>query len=594
MDTVEQIKQRLDIIEIMSEYIKLKPGGGNSMKALCPFHQEKTPSFYVSRDKQLWTCFGCQAGGDMFTFVMKMENMDFSETLRYLAEKAGVEIQRFVSVDANRKTRLADLMDLSAKFYHKSFLESESGVITRDYLKTREVPDELIESFLLGYAPDLWDELAKFLKNKGFREEEMIDAGIAVRKKDGTSVYDRFRHRLMFPIADARGKIVGFTGRQLDGSREGGKYINTPQTLLYNKSQVLYGLHLARQSAKKVGHIIVVEGNMDVIASHKAGVEQVVASSGTALTVEQIILIKRFTDTILMCFDADPAGENAAKRGIDAALEAGMNVRVITLPEGLKDPDDCVRQDPEMWKKVISQATDVMTYYFKKVFAAGLPKTAEEKKRVGKLLLPEIARLQDPIERTHWIQELSTRLGVEDSVLAEALGRMKKIVKTSDIRYQTSDTRSQTPELNRHAKLSEAFLALLITRPELREFLTERIKPEFLPEKPYQMLYGESVSVYNNIEQQNGDYFSILRQKMTAQSPETVRIFDRISLYGESSYTQAEAKEVKEEAERIVQALLEMGRRDLRTQLTQEMAQAEASGDKTKVEELTKRFSELL
>ena len=593
--TVEQIKQRLDIVEIMNEYIKLLPSTGNSMKACCPFHKEKTPSFYVSKDKQLWTCFGCGEGGDLFTFVMKMEGMDFAETVQYLAEKAGVEVQRYKSVDTNIKVRLSELINLSARFYNKVLEDSESAVKAREYLKARGVKDQESESFLLGYAPEAWDTLVTFLKKKGFHDQEMVDAGVAVKRQDGSGVFDRFRDRIMFPICDQRGKVVGFTGRLLKEAKDEGKYINTPQTLLYNKSQVLYGLHLAKTAIKDSGYIIIVEGNMDVIASHKAGVGSVVASSGTALTIEQLTLIKRFTNTILISFDADAAGQKAAKRGIDLAIEAGMDIRVITLPEGFKDPDDCVTKDPKIWKKAIAEATDAMTYYFKKVFGKGLPNTAVEKKQAGQTLLPEIARLQDPIERSHWIHELAIRVSMEDRILEEAIVKFKSGQKKTEVKKEKAEVEVELPqeEQNRHSRLAEALFELIAVRSDIRKIIFEKVTVELLPSGHYQPLYETAVSVYNEINEKDADYFSILRQKLAQNHPDTVGIFDRLSLKGEASYAQVSEEAVLADLQKIIEGLLELGKKQARLQITRQLAQAETEGDSLKIEELVKQFDEL-
>lgn len=598
MTPVEEIKQKLDLVEVIGEYIQLKSAGGQSFKGLCPFHREKTPSFYVSRDKQLWTCFGCSKGGDLFTFVMEMESTDFGETLRYLGEKAGVEVTRFEKVDTNVRTRLLAILERAAQAYHKSLMESDTSQVARDYLKKREVSDDIAQKFVLGYAPDRWDGLTSFLKKQGFREQEMIDAGLAIRRQDGVGVYDRFRHRLMFPVFDARGKVVGFSGRLLDEKRDEGKYINTPQTLVYNKSQVLYGLHLAKQAVKSVGFFIIVEGNMDVIASHKAGVEAVVASSGTALTEEQIALMRRFTDTLLVCFDADPAGESAAKRGIDMALTAGMNVRVVTLTDGFKDPDDCVRYDPELWHHAVTSATDVMTYYFKKVFAAGMPSAAADKKKAGALLLPEIARLQDPIERTHWLHELGTRLDVSDAVLEETMAKLKK--KTVTERVVGAASVSREEPISREAQLAEAFLMLFLSRSEMRSTLMERMRLEWLP-PIHASLYNLCASLYHEEDElstpsegEKDKKFAKLRVKITEEQPATLPLFDSLSVRGEALYAGVDEKKVREEMEALLTVCAEHASRSSRQTVARELRHAEEIGDVARIDELLKKFNELV
>ncbi len=591
MSQTDDIKQKIDIVDLIGEYVKLKPAGGTNFKGLCPFHREKTSSFYVSRDKQLWYCFGCGAGGDHFAFVMQMEGTDFSEALRELAEKAGVEVKRFITEHANQKTRLLALIDLAARFYGKCLFEATGALEARGYIERRGIPEDLAKQFQLGYAPDRWDTLAGFLTKKGYREQEIIDAGLGIRRQDRSGIYDRFRHRVMFPIHDVRGKVVGFSGRALDESRDEGKYINTPQTILYNKSQVLYGLHLAKAAVKEAGAMVIVEGNMDVIASHKAGVGAVVASSGTALTTEQLTLIRRFTDTIAICFDADLAGEHAAKRGIDLALEVGMNVRVIRLPSGVKDPDELVAKNPDAWRETIRGATDVMTYYFNQVFSAGAPQSASDKKHVGKLLLPEIARLTDAIERAHWIRELAARLGVSEAVLEEGLVQYKK----------NPEPRSQNPvevveeKMDRRAKLAEEFMAMLLAREDLVSEFIEKMRPEHLPE-PYQSLYLLFVPVYHG-RQAHPDtperVFAAFRKIVETDSPGLLPHVDKFAVLGEERY-QGPNAEIQKEFERIRVALGEYAIKEQRTTLATKLREAEAHGNRAEVEEIIQKFNELV
>ncbi|MBI4280720.1 DNA primase [Candidatus Uhrbacteria bacterium] len=597
MPPTDDIKQRLDLVDLISEFVKLKPAGSNSFKANCPFHREKTPSFYVSREKQIWHCFGCSLGGDHFAFLMQMEGIDFPEALRQLAEKTGLEIQRFSSEGVNRKVRLLKLLDLTARFFHKCLMEAEAAKIARDYLARRGVPAEMTEKFLLGYAPDRWDALLTVLKKHGFSETEMIEAGLVIRREGRSGGYDRFRHRLIFPIADVSGKIVGFTGRLLDEARQEGKYINTPQTLVYNKSQALYGLSLAKQAIKDAGAVILVEGNLDVIASHKAGAAGVVASSGTALTTEQLALLWRFTDTVLVCFDADPAGEQAAKRGIDLALEEGMNVKVIRL-QNAKDPDELVVKDPALWRRAIAEATDVMSYYFQRVFATGAPHTASDKKRVGNLLLPEIVRLQNPIERDHWIKELSHRLDVSESILLETMAQQKKNASGSPARREAVSAPLASQPLDRRALLSEEILALIFSRSELREDILNKISADHLSD-PYRRLYLFFISRYSvqdnlsTSDKPEQIFFGILRSQFLGEQADLLPLFDRLILQGERNYGEREPRLVRDEGWRMIESLRTLAVRDQRALLTQELRAAEQAGDAGKIQELTKKFTNL-
>lgn len=598
MSQTEEIKERLDIAELIGEYITLKSAGSGSFKAVCPFHREKSPSFYVSTEKQIWHCFGCDVGGDHFAFLMQLEGIDFPEALRQLAEKAGVVIQRYATEEANTKTRLYKILDLAVRFYHKYLLEAPSAQIARDYLLRRAVPSDLIENFQLGYAPDRWDALVGFLKKRGFHDQEIIDAGLAIRRHDGTGVYDRFRHRVMFPITDVRGRMVGFSGRLLDETRDEGKYINTPQTAIYNKSQVLYGLHLAKAAIKKAAAAVIVEGNMDVIASHKADVLGVVASSGTALTREQINLLRRFTDTLLVCFDADAAGEHAAKRGIDLALEEGMNVKVIRLV-GAKDPDELVKQDLSKWQASVQSATDIMTYYFDKAFANGDPKTAADKKQAGKTLLPEIARLPDPIERTHWMKQLSERLDVPESVLWQTAERYRTPSDGRNAKANASPAVTTPVRVDRRTKLMEQLLGMLFGHPEMHHEVANRIQSEDLTD-PHRSLYLSFVSRYHehDVHKEATDipknnFFIYFRQKMADDNPDIIPLLDRLVLEGEQLFASQALPALKDELELIAQALHKIAQHEVRSILAHELRNAERTGDNSKIEELSKKYSEL-
>lgn len=421
----DEIKSKIDIIDLISEYVALKPAGAN-WKALCPFHNEKTPSFMVSRDKQIWHCFGCGEGGDIFEFIQKIEGVEFPEALRILADKAGVKLKKVDPQIISQKTKLLDILKVAAEFFHLSLLKTEEGKIARDYLEERKLRPETVKDFKLGYAPDSWDKLLNFLEKKGFGKNDIFLSGLVVKNEKG-QLYDRFRLRLMFPINDHHGNVVGFTGRILDKTKQdqGGKYVNTPQTLIYNKSQVIYGLDRAKNEIKKKDLAVIVEGNMDVIASHQAGIKNVVASSGTALTLEQLKLLKRYTNNIALSFDADLAGQAAAERGIDTALALGFNIRVIQLPreldgEAIKDPDECIKHSAEYWQKAIAEAISIMDFYFEKTFSRFDKNKPQDRKEISIRLLKQIAKLPNKIEQDFWLVKLARQMEVPENILRES------------------------------------------------------------------------------------------------------------------------------------------------------------------------------
>ena len=351
-DNVSKIKDRLDVVDVISGYLKLQKAGMN-FKARCPFHNEKTPSFVVSPERQVWHCFGCSAGGDIFTFIQQIEGVEFPEALRVLAAKAGIELESFNTAAKDDKTRLYEVCESATKFFEKQF-HSNTGKLALEYLKNRGVADSTIQEFRLGFAPNDWDSLGTFLRDCGYSENEIVEAGLAIKRTDGSGAYDRFRSRIMFPIFDLNGQVVGFTGRILqlengnwkleNAQAEPAKYINTPQTRIYDKSRILYGLNKAKMDIKQADQCILVEGNMDALMSYQAGVKNVVASSGTALTPNHLSLLHRYTTNLGFCFDTDQAGAMATKRGIGLALGQNFNIKVVEINViECNDPADLIQ-----------------------------------------------------------------------------------------------------------------------------------------------------------------------------------------------------------------------------------------------------------
>src|SRR3989338_4462430 len=346
-DNVSKIKERLNVVDVISGYLKVQKAGAN-FKAQCPFHNEKTPSFFVSPERQIWHCFGCQKGGDIFAFIKEMEGVEFPEALRILAARAGIELEEFDSAIKDSKDCLYQICELSARFFEKQLGRSDTGQRAVGYLKSRGLEEATMAKFRLGFAPNTWDALTKYLRNSGFTEKEIIDAGMVIKRQPTTDnrqpttgIYDRFRSRIIFPISDVNGRVVGFTGGFFPaegGSASGGeikeaKYINTPQTLIYDKSRILYGLEHSRGDIRKKNKCLLVEGNMDAIMSYQAGVTNVVASSGTALTPMHLAILKRYTSNLDFCFDTDSAGALATKRGIGMALGQDFNVKAVSLDD---------------------------------------------------------------------------------------------------------------------------------------------------------------------------------------------------------------------------------------------------------------------
>jgi DNA primase len=446
---IEEIKNRISIVDLISEYIRLQKAGSH-WKALCPFHNEKTPSFMVSEERRSFHCFGCGKGGDIFTFVMEMEGIGFREALEQLAQKAGIQLKRSEKWEmrgesGENKKKLYQILELAAKWYEKNLWEGKGQGEVLKYLRERGLVEETIRKFRLGYAPEGWRNILNFLAKRDFSLNEIEKTGLLVKKEKISNsqflisnqipnsksqngidnFYDRFRDRIMFPIQDIMGRVVGFSARVAPGGDEKtAKYINTPQTELYDKSRVLYGLNFAKTEIKKKDEVIIVEGNMDVIASQQAGFLNTVAVSGTAFGAEQIKIIRRYTENIKMAFDMDEAGQAAAKRSVKVCLENDLNVKIVLLPKG-KDAADVIREDKAIWEKALREAREVVDYFFEDAFLRYDPSVPTDKKKIAKELLNILKDIANPVEKGHWIKKLAERLEVNEKALLEILEKTK-------------------------------------------------------------------------------------------------------------------------------------------------------------------------
>ncbi len=450
MGVVDEIKNRIDIVDFISGYVPLKKAG-RTYKGLCPFHSEKTPSFIVFPDSQSWHCFGaCGTGGDIFTFLMKRENLDFGEALRILAARAGVQLEPVTPAKAaeeEQEERLFAVNAAAAEYFHDLLVSSAQAEHARAYLEKRGVTPESWRAFQLGYSLNDWHALQNHLRGRGFRHEDIAAAGLIIQREGGEGFYDRFRGRLMFPIRDIRGRVIGFGGRSLDGSEP--KYMNSPQSPIFDKGSVLYGIDLARGPIRQQNQAIIVEGYMDVIMAHQYGIANVVASMGTALTETQLRTLSRLTKRFALALDSDAAGSAATLRGLDTAratldrdvkpvpvgpglirFESTLNVdlRIVTLPPG-KDPDEIIRESTDAWAALLAQATPLVDYYFQIVTAELDLTTAKGKSEAVQRLKPVLQDVGDPIQRQHYIQRLARLVHVDERTLAEVLGRPARAVK---------------------------------------------------------------------------------------------------------------------------------------------------------------------
>ncbi len=586
----EEIKSKLDIVDVIREYIQLKPVGVNFV-ALCPFHREKTPSFIVSPDKQIWHCFGCGRGGDIFSFVMEIEGVGFPEALRILAHRAGVELKKYDFKLSSKRNRILDILETACNYYHHILLEDKRAKLALDYLQKRKLNLNTIEEWRLGYSPDSWDDLIIFLKNKGFKEEEIFLAGLSIKKENSNTFYNRFRGRIMFPINDINGNVVAFSARvspEKEAKEKMGKYINSPQTLVYDKSKILFGLDKAKLAIKREDLAIVVEGQMDVISAHQHGFKNVIASSGTALTVEQIKLIKRYTSNIALAFDSDQAGELAIERGTREAMKLDCNIKVIEIPVG-KDPDECIRNNPEDWINSVKKAKHIMEYYFSKTVDNVNLDDIENKRKVVAKLLPIIARFSDKIEQNFWVKKLSERIEVEEYLLYDALSKISSQQRTRTIKEEVTEPQKIT--LSRKDKLAELILAILLKFPELFEYAINNVSTEYM-QGGYNSLYKKMVIYYNNIiEKQNlntqKDFYFNFKEWLTASQEEAViRELDRISLLAEKDFYNYKLEEAKQEIINASQELKKIFLMERKKEIEKLIFQLEKEGEEDKVEAL--------
>lgn len=477
MDDLELIKQKINIVDLIQEYLPLKKAGVN-FKAPCPFHQERTPSFVVSPERGIWKCFGCQKGGDIFKFLMEKEGIEFPEALEILAKRAGVALKRSNQGNKDKKEHLLEANVKAAQFYHFILTKHKLGKKALEYLKKRGLSDKTIEEFNLGYAPNSWESLTSFLLKRGFKLPDLIEVGLTVPSKSGG--YDRFRGRIVFPLYDLKGQVIGFSGRVLGKGEP--KYINSPQTVLFDKSHFLFGLQLSKGAIRNSKSVILTEGEMDMILSYQAGVKNVVASKGTALTLGQVELIKRFADNILLCFDHDLAGDMAARRGIELADQAGLNIRIIELSGG-KDPAEMVNHDVKLWSEAVEKAEPIYDYYLRSASLRFNSKTAEGKKNVASELLPILAKISDSVTLEHYLQKLSALISTPEELLRREINKLKKMSIQDYQIVLKEPVRGEAEVKSRQRLLEEYLMALLLKIPSDLVFVPSFPETIFLSEE---------------------------------------------------------------------------------------------------------------
>jgi DNA primase len=577
----------------------------------------------------------CGKGGDIFSFVMEMEGLSFVDALRHLAPKAGVTLKKQDPKLTSQRNRLLDIVEFARDYYHKTLLESDKAEAARKYLVERGLDEETIEEWRIGYSPDSWDDLINLLKNKGFSDKEIFQAGMSVQKEGTSRFYNRFRGRIMFPIDDINGNTVAFSARvspEKEKEEKMGKYINSPQTMIYDKSRVLFGMDKAKREIKKNDLAIIVEGQMDVITAHRRGYKNVVASSGTALTSEQVALLKRYSNNIALAFDMDKAGEMAAERGINEALRAEMSVKVIEVPAG-KDPDECIKNDKEGWEKAVKASKPVMEYYFGKTFDGLDLSLVDDKRKAVKELLPVLAKLGNKIERDFWLKRLSETIDIREDILYETLQKaIRDSLKNAKERQGPTipERQGMSAKQSREEMLSELFIALILKFPSLIEYAINHIQSDQIVGLDNQGLYRNLVIYYNNLignwTQAAGQTEPLAGVPQHGEPPQVsyeefsqwleiaatdginkennefatqedkvsqLKLLNKLALLGDKEFFEFDNERAKNEIIKIVAALKKYYLINRRKEINKLIAQAEESGDEEVIKGLMEEFQAL-
>ncbi len=591
-DSVQEIKSRLDIVEVVGEYVNLTPAGSN-YKALSPFRSERTPSFMVSSELQIFKDFGGDKAGDIFTFIMEMEGVDFREALKILADRAGVELsdaqysKGSKGASGDHKKRVMECLSASSRFYQAILEHPEHGKPAREYLESRGIHQEMIKSFGIGFAPQHFTALTKGLAKRSFTEQEMQDSGMGLPGKRG-GVYDRFRGRIMIPIKDTLGRVIAFTGRILPeyDDKKMGKYINSPQTMVFDKSSVLFGLDIAKLSVKQAERVIVVEGQMDVIMSHQAGVTETVAVSGTALTDKHVKTLMRYAKTICLAFDNDEAGLNACKRSARLILSMGGVVKVIPIQSG-KDTADMVREDPQDWVDLVSRPIEFLEFYVQSVVAKVDPEDVVGKQAAIKESVEFIQDIQDPIQKSHYVRKLSSLLGISeqgiyDTIKSSPNERSQRPSRSARL------TRARAPRMTPSIKLQRMVLGYVLFNPENRDILGLE-----------EYIFTQTVlrSIFTKIiEYLSGhDFHATYTDIRPLLTEEELRAFEEIYFEAEQSIqdNSLDKAAISQALSEAIALLKSTFRRQVRKTLRRKLAEARTAGNHDQVQEILQKIQQL-
>lgn len=573
MEAKEEVRSRLNIEDVIGEYVQLKRAGRN-YKGLSPFSGEKTPSFFVSPDKQIWHDFSSNKGGDVYSFVMEVEGLDFRGALELLARKAGVDLSMFETGGdrdlAQKKRKLLKLLDSAANFYQRQLFASQTAI---DYVsKKRQLNKQIVHDFRIGYASSAGDALMKFLIQKGYNQHDLRDAGLI-----GSRGSDMFRHRMAVPLADQSGQVIGFTARQIDDDSRGPKYINTPQTLLYDKSRHVFGLHLAKEAIRNNDYAVVVEGNLDVVSSHQAGFKQVVATAGTALTEFHLKALSRLTPYIRLCFDGDKAGIAATERAIPIAQMVGVELSVVSLPDSAKDPDELIQQDVNAWLSAINDAKPALEWLINQYANRVDVTTAAGKRQLSTQALTVLARVDDPVEREHYLQIISEKTGASMHVLEE---RLQQLITPVDKRLKPVKSEQVTGQ-DLYA-YQDYLLALMACEPAARD-VAKKLAPQELQGDERQQLFSYLLTHPRE-----------LRDELPPELHQ-IETYVKIVLFkAETRYMNLNGQERLTEAVSLVRQVKEQHRKHRKLELTTLLRQAEDEQNDARIRQLQNELNTLI
>ncbi|OGY62779.1 MAG: DNA primase [Candidatus Harrisonbacteria bacterium RIFCSPHIGHO2_01_FULL_44_13] len=555
-DIVQEIKERLDIIEFVRQYVTLTPAGKN-YKALCPFHKEKTPSFVVSPDRGIWHCFGgCGDGGDVIKFLMRYENLEFVEALKILAEKAGVDFKTSGGQDYKRYNVLYEINEAAKNFFQKNFYAD--GAVFK-YLKERGLKEETVKEFELGLSTKEFDALLKHLIKSGFNIVDAEKAGLVVKSEKGL-YWDRFRNRLMFPLYNHFGKVAGFTGRIMPGyeNENVGKYVNSPETPIFNKSKLLYGLHKSKDAIRDSRSAVLVEGQMDFLMMWQDGVKNAVATSGTAVTGDHLKVLKRYADELVLSFDSDEAGQTAAERTIDLAEASDFSVKVLEMQA--KDPADVVKESPGLMAALITKARSAMEFYFDRY----LIKKAEDKGPVGfkkniRAVLAKIKNIYSPVERSHWLKQLSILINIDERPLFEEMEALK--IAPQRLSAENFQKPDEEAEISRKDVIAQRIISLVLAKKELMDEM-----PKLKPYLPFQY---------------------------QAASADTKNLINLASLRSSLMAANLDEKKIQDEFSALTKQLKREHFKEQRQLIGERIKKAEASNNETALQEALKEFDQV-